>query len=463
VLDTGIYIREKLEIFSVSPFFIVNMNKKGLSPFCYFGQMGTDLFVFVIMISMIIKPKVRANICMNAHPAGCAKETQRQIDYVKSQKKKRGIGVNSVNRDRPFFALVLGCSTGYGLASRITAAFEFGADTIGVSFEREPMEGKTASPGWYNNLAFDKAAKKEGLYSKTFNADVYAHETRQLIIDEILKTGKKIDLVIYSVASSMRVDPDTKQVYHSSVKTQKTYYSGWGINILQDCLVDGESEIATQEDIDESVKVMGGEDWKLWITSLLKADVLAEGCKTMAYSYIGPVESYPIYRDGTIGFAKRHLEDTGRELNKLLDEKLGGQAFISVNKGVVTRSSAVIPVISLYLSVVFKIMKEKGIHEDCIMQMDRLFAEKMYCINNKKQEGQTFKIPVDADNRIRLDEYELREDVQTLAAKLMQDVDEENFHELSDVAGYVHDFYAVNGFDIEGIDYTKDIDVMNIE
>lgn len=408
---------------------------------------------------MIIKPKVRANICMNAHPVGCAKETLRQIDFVKSQRIKRGIAANG---DRPLFALVLGCSTGYGLASRITAAFEFGADTIGVSLEREPMEGKTASPGWYNNRAFDRAAENEGLYAKTFNADVYAHETRQQVIDEIKRTGRKIDLVVYSVASSIRVDPDTKQVYHSSVKTQKTYYSGWGINILQDCLVDGESDIATQEDIDESVKVMGGEDWKLWITSLLNADVLAAGCKTMAYSYIGPVESYPIYRDGTIGFAKRHLEDTGRELNELLNNSIGGQSFVSVNKGVVTRSSAVIPVISLYLSVVFKIMKEKGIHEDCIMQMDRLFAEKMYTGEHNVKEGQTFKVPVDSENRIRLDEYELREDVQTLAAKLMQDVDENNFHELSDVAGYVHDFYAVNGFDVEGVDYTQDVDVMDI-
>jgi len=424
---------------------------------------GTDLFVFVIMISMIIKPKVRANICMNAHPAGCAKETQRQIDFIKKQKVKRGIEVNS--GDRPSFVLVLGCSTGYGLASRITAAFEFGADTLGVSFEREPAEGKTASPGWYNNLAFDKAAKDEGLYSVTLNADVYAHETRRKVIEEIKKQGKKIDLVVYSIASSMRTDPDTGITYQSCVKTQKTYYSGWGINILQDCLVDGESDIATQEDIDNSVKVMGGEDWNLWINQLMEADVLAEGCRTMAYSYIGPVGSYPIYRDGTIGHAKRHLEETGRKLNELMDKIIGGQAFVSVNKGVVTRSSAVIPVISLYLSVVFKIMKEKGIHEDCIMQMDRLFTEKMYTEEMRKkmkQEGQTFKIPVDSENRIRLDEYELREDVQSSVAELMEEIDEDNFHELSDVKGYIHDFYAVNGFDIEGIDYTQDVDVMGI-
>lgn len=405
---------------------------------------------------MIIKPKVRANICMNAHPVGCEKETQRQIDFCKAQKVARSIKSVKEGGDGPKLVLVLGCSTGYGLATRIAAAFEFGADTIGVSFEREPVEGKTASPGWYNNRAFDKAATGERLYARTYNADVYSHQTRQLVIDEVKRLGRKIDLVVYSIASSVRTDPDTGVVYQSSVKTQKTYYSGWGINILQDCLVDGESEIASDEDIKNSVKVMGGEDWNLWITQLMNADVLAEGCRTMAYSYIGPVESYPIYRDGTIGHAKKHLEETGRQLNILLKKNLNGAAFISVNKGVVTRSSAVIPVISLYLSVVFKIMKEKGIHEDCIQQMDRLMAEKLYIGENHR----IAENPVDSENRIRLDEYELREDVQTLAAKLMQDVDEENFHELSDVAGYVHDFYAVNGFDIPGVDYTADVDVM---
>lgn len=404
---------------------------------------------------MIIKPKVRANICMNAHPSGCAKETERQIEYCKNQKINRKIDILSDNAKHPKHVLVLGCSTGYGLASRITAAFEYDAETVGVSYEREPVEGKTASPGWYNNLAFDQAAQKKGLKSKTYNLDVYANESRRIIIQDAKERGVKYDLVIYSIASSIRKDPKTGIVYESSVKTQKTYYSGWGINILQDCLVDGESEIATEQDIVNSVKVMGGEDWKLWITQLLEAGVLAEGCLTLAYSYIGPEKSYPIYRDGTIGHAKRHLEETGNQLNQLLNSKIGGQAFISVNKGVVTRSSAVIPVISLYLSVLFKVMKEKNIHEDCIMQMDRLFAEKLYG-------GQTFDIPVDSQRRIRLDEFELREDVQTEVTEIMEKIEEDNFHELSDVKGYVHDFYAANGFDIEGIDYTQDVDVMDI-
>lgn len=407
---------------------------------------------------MIIKPKVRANICMNAHPQGCAKETENQIEYAKSQKIKRGIKSVSECGKGPKFVLVLGASTGYGLASRITAAFEYGADTIGLSFEKEPLENKTATPGWYNNLAFDRAAKAEGLISETFNADVYSHQTRKMVIEEAKKLGRKFDLVIYSIASSMRTDPDTGEVYQSCVKTQDCYYKGWGINILQDCLVDGESEIATEEDIRNSVKVMGGEDWNLWISQLLEADVLAPGCRTLAYSYVGPVESYPIYRDGTIGHAKKHLEETSHKLSKLLAEKLGGSAFISINKGVVTRSSAVIPVISLYLSVLFKIMKEKGIHEGCIEQMDRLFAERLYT----GADNAAGKVPVDENGRIRLDEEELRDDVQKEAAILMAQANDDNFHDICDVKGYVHDFYAVNGFDIEGVDYTKDIPVDKI-
>lgn len=407
---------------------------------------------------MIIKPKVRANICMNAHPLGCAKETERQIEYAKAQKIKRSVKDKEHGGKGPKFVLVLGASTGYGLASRITAAFEYGADTIGLSFEKEPLENKTATPGWYNNLAFDRAAKAEGLFSETFNADVYSHQTRKMVIEEAKKLGRKFDLVIYSIASSMRTDPDTGEVYQSCVKTQDCYYKGWGINILQDCLVDGESEIATEEDIRNSVKVMGGEDWNLWISQLLEADVLAPGCRTLAYSYVGPVESYPIYRDGTIGHAKKHLEETSHKLNKLLSEKIGGSAFISINKGVVTRSSAVIPVISLYLSVLFKIMKEKGIHEGCIEQMDRLFAERLYT----GADNAAGKVPVDENGRIRLDEEELREDVQKEAAILMAQANDDNFHDICDVKGYVHDFYAVNGFDIEGVDYTKDIPVDKI-
>lgn len=392
---------------------------------------------------MEIKPKVRGNICYNSNPEGCAKETRKQIDFARQRKLERSIKTVAEGGKGPKAVLVIGCSTGYGLASRITAAFEYGASTIGVSYEKLPTDLKTATPGYYNNNTFDQEAKAAGLFARTFNADAFAHETRQMVIEAAKSAGLKFDLVIYSLASSVRTDPDTKQVYQSTVKTQKTYYSGWGINILQDCLVDGESEVATEEDIFNTVKVMGGEDWQLWIEQLTAGGVLAEGCTTLAYSYIGPVQSYAIYRDGTIGAAKRHLEQTAKALNTQLKNTLNGSAYISVNKGVVTRSSAVIPVISLYLSVLFKIMKEKGIHEGCMEQMDRLFAERLYTgpDNSKAQ------IPTDDANRIRLDELELRPDVQEEATRLMAEIDENNFHELSDVAGYIKDFYAVNGFE----------------
>ena len=392
---------------------------------------------------MSIKPKVRGNICMNAEPDGCERETLRQIEFARSRKQERGIKSYREGGEGPCFVLVIGCSTGYGLASRITAGFEYGADTIGVSFEKEATEIRTATPGFYNNAAFDKFAASSSLYSKTFNIDAFSHEAKNAVIRAAKEAGRKFDLIIYSVASSVRVDPDTHKVYHSVVKTQDCYYKGWGINILQDCLMDGETEIASKEDIKNTVKVMGGEDWQLWIEALLKADVLAKGCRTLAYSYIGPKESYPIYRNGTIGHAKVHLERTARALNEKLKTACGGQAFVSVNKGVVTRSSAIIPVISLYLSVLFKIMKEKGIHEDCNQQMDRLFAERLYTGKNSAPA----KVPVDQKGRIRLDEFELREDVQKEAAELMAKINEDNFHELSDVKGYIHDFYAINGFE----------------
>ena len=393
---------------------------------------------------MSIKPKVRANICMNADPDGCKRETLRQIEFANSRKNARKLKSYKEGGFGPKFVLVIGCSTGYGLASRIAASFEYGADTIGVSFEKEATDLRTATPGFYNNQAFDQASVNAGLISRTFNIDAFSHDAKKIVIEEAKKLGRKFDLVIYSLASSVRVDPDTHEVYQSVVKTQDCYYKGWGINILQDCLMDGESEIATEEDIKNTVKVMGGEDWQLWIDQLASAGVLAQGCRTLAYSYIGPKESYPIYRDGTIGHAKAHLEQTAKKLNSQLSELLGGAAYISVNKGVVTRSSAVIPVISLYLSVLFKIMKEKGIHEDCNQQMDRLFAERLYTGSNCAPGI----VPVDEKGRIRLDELELREDVQKQAAELMAKVNEENFHELTDVKGYIHDFYAINGFEV---------------
>ena len=398
---------------------------------------------------MIIKPMVRSSICINAHPAGCAKETENEIAYIKAQKTKRGIKGAKEGGAGPKTVLVLGCSTGYGLASRIVAAFEYGADTIGVSFEKAGTETKGGTPGWYNNAAFDRAAKKEGLASVTLNADAFADETRARVIDEVKKLGAKFDLIIYSLASPVRTDPDTKVLYKSVIKPRGKSYSGKCIDIMSETLKESSAEPATEEEIASTIKVMGGDDWRRWIKQLSDAGVLAQGCRTIAYSYIGPELSHAIYRDGTIGTAKLDLEKAALDLDKELKSSLGGGAYISVNKGLVTRSSAVIPIISLYLSILFKVMKEKGTHEGCIEQMERLFTERLYTADAA--------VPTDSEHRIRIDDLELADDVQKKCLERMKSVTQENLRELCDLEGYKHDFLAANGFDIAGVDYDKDV------
>ncbi len=402
---------------------------------------------------MIIKPMIRSNICINAHPVGCAKETERQIAYIKAKKAERAVKSVREGGAGPKTALVLGCSTGYGLASRITAAFEYGADTIGVSFEKAATETKGGTPGWYNNKAFDRAAKEAGLTSITFSADAFSHETRRLVIDEVKKLGKKIDLIIYSLASPVRTDPDSGVLYKSVIKPQGKPYSGLTIDMLTNSLKESSAEPATEQEVADTVKVMGGADWKLWIEQLNAAGVLAEGCCTVAYSYIGPALSHAIYRDGAIGAAKKNLEATGRALDAALQTSLGGRAFVSINKGLVTRSSAVIPIISLYLSVLFKVMKEKGTHEGCIEQMERLFTERLYT--------ESKEVPVDEAGRIRIDDWELDPAVQDEVEKRMAAVTDANIAELGDIAGYKHDFLITNGFDVEGVDYAREVTRMD--
>lgn len=406
---------------------------------------------------MIIKPMIRSNICINAHPVGCAKETENQIAYVKAKKSERGIKTAAEGGKGPKNVLVLGCSTGYGLASRIVAAFEYGADTIGVSFEKAATETKGGTPGWYNNEAFDRAAKNAGLVSKTFSADAFSHETRKLVIDEAKKLGKKFDLVIYSLASPVRTDPDTGVLYKSVIKPQGKPYSGMAIDILTDSLKESSAEPATEQEVADTVKVMGGDDWRIWIKQMMDAGVLADGCRTIAYSYIGPELSHAIYRDGAIGQAKKDLEQAGLDIDKELSAALGGNAYVSINKGLVTRSSAVIPIISLYLSILFKVMKEKGTHEGCIEQMERLFAERLYT----GADNSAGTVPVDSEHRIRIDDWELEPDVQKEVEKRMADVTNENLAELGDLAGYKHDFLATNGFDVDGVDYTREVTKMD--
>ena len=396
----------------------------------------------------VIKPMIRSNICINAHPVGCAKDTEHQIDFAIAQKAKLGIKSAKEGGYAPQNVLVLGCSTGYGLASRITAAFEYGANTIGVSFEKEPTVTKGGTPGWYNNKAFDRAAEKAGLKSVTFNADAFSDECRQTVIDEAKKQGVKFDLVIYSLASPVRTDPDTKVMYRSVIKPVGKPYGGWAIDMMTEKLSTLEAQPAEGDDIPNTVKVMGGEDWERWIKYLSEAGVLAEGARTVAYSYIGPKYSQPIYRDGTIGAAKKDLEARAKNIDATL-KKIGGAAFVSVNKALVTRSSSVIPVIMLYLGCLFLVQKKAGTHEGCKEQIDRLFRERLYTADKK--------VPTDSEGRIRIDDLELKPEIQAEIDKHMEAINNDNVREHIDIEGIRKDFLNINGFAVDGVDYEKDI------
>ena len=391
---------------------------------------------------------IRSNICINAHPIGCAKETENQINYVKAQKAKRGTKTLAEGGYAPKTVLVLGCSTGYGLASRITAAFEYGADTIGVSFEKEASQTKGGTPGWYNNLAFDKNAKAAGLKTVTFNADAFSDECRATVIQQIKDWGTKVDLVIYSLASPVRTDPDTKVLYKSVIKPIGEVYAGPSLDMMTGKIGHMEAQPAEGDDIPNTVKVMGGEDWERWIKQLSEAGVLTDDCRTLAYSYIGPSLSHAIYRDGTIGEAKKDLEARAKNIDAVLKAK-GGAAYVSVNKALITRSSSVIPIITQYIGVLFKIMKAKGTHEGCIEQMERLFAERLYTADKK--------VAVDESGRIRMDDWEMDASVQAEVDKIMPKVTEETVNEFVDMDAIRHDFLAINGFDIAGVDYEKDV------
>ena len=396
----------------------------------------------------VIKPMIRSNICINAHPIGCAKETENQINYVKAQKAKRGTKTLAEGGYAPKTVLVLGCSTGYGLASLITAAFEYGADTIGVSFEKEASQTKGGTPGWYNNLAFDKNAKAAGLKTVTFNADAFSDECRATVIQQIKDWGTKVDLVIYSLASPVRTDPDTKVLYKSVIKPIGEVYAGPSLDMMTGKIGHMEAQPAEGDDIPNTVKVMGGEDWERWIKQLSEAGVLTDDCRTLAYSYIGPSLSHAIYRDGTIGEAKKDLEARAKNIDAVLKAK-GGAAYVSVNKALITRSSSVIPIITQYIGVLFKIMKAKGTHEGCIEQMERLFAERLYTADKK--------VAVDESGRIRMDDWEMDASVQAEVDKIMPKVTEETVKEFVDMDAIRHDFLAINGFDIAGVDYEKDV------
>jgi len=389
---------------------------------------------------MIIEPKMRGFICLTSHPEGCRKSVLNQIDYIQS---KGPI-------DGPKNVLVIGASTGFGLASRITSAFGSNAATLGVFFEKPPQEGKPASPGWYNSAAFHDAASSAGLFAKSINGDAFSTEVKTKAIDIIKADMGKIDLVIYSLASPLRTHPVTGVVHRSVLKPISNSFTNKTVDFHTGAVSTITIEPCNEEDIANTVAVMGGEDWEMWMDALLEADVLAENAKTVAYSYIGPALTEPVYRKGTIGAAKDHLEATAFHISDKL-KGLHGKAFVSVNKALVTQASSAIPVIPLYISLLYKVMKEKGIHEGCIEQIQRLFQERLYA---------NAEIPTDEKGRIRVDDWEMREDVQKSVAELWEKSDSESLALIGDLPGYKSDFLNLFGFGFEGIDYSADANEM---
>jgi len=392
---------------------------------------------------MQIKPMIRNNLCLNAHPAGCAANVQNQIEYAKKNL--------SPENNSPKLALVIGCSNGYGLASRISAAFGYRAVTVGLSFENEPTEKRTGTPGFYNNEAFDRRAEKEKLVSITLNGDAYSDEikieTAKAVKQAAAKAGipAKIDLLVYSLASPVRTDPKTRVMYKSVIKPIGAPYSGKTLNMMDGTFGVAEAGPASEDEIFNTVKVMGGEDWQLWMDALDSEGLLSPQTRAVAYTYIGPELSWAIYKNGTIGKAKEDLERACREINQKFAQKKIFGAWVSVNKALVTRSSAVIPIIPFYISCLFKVMKEMGIHEGCIEQIVRLYRGRLYT-----SDGQ---VPVDGENRIRIDDWEMRDDVQKAVTDRMKIVTPENVFTETDVSGFKHDFLEVHGFDVSGVDY----------
>ncbi|ADK30832.1 enoyl-ACP reductase FabV [Brachyspira pilosicoli] len=391
---------------------------------------------------MIVAPKILNNICTTAHPLGCRKEVENQINYVKSKGK---IKSNVKN------ALILGSSGGYGLASRIAIAYGLGAKTMGVSLEKAATERRTATPGWYNNMAFSEFAKRDGIEELSLNLDAFLNASKEEVIKEAKKFfDGKIDLFIYSLAAPVRTDEKTGTLYRSALKPIGKKYEGMGIDFMTEELLNVSIEPANDDDIKNTVKVMGGEDWELWTNALLEADMLAENAINIAYSYIGPEITKAVYREGTIGRAKDDIESTAHRLDKNMQKKINGHAYISVNKAVVTRASSVIPTVPLYIGILFKIMKAKGLHEGCIEQMYRLLSDKLYNGGD---------IPLDSVNRIRLDDWELKKDVQEEVLNAWKILNQDNLKELADMSMFRKDYMNMHGFEVEGIDYSKDVEI----
>lgn len=389
---------------------------------------------------MIIKPKIRGFICTTTHPVGCEANVKEQIAYTKAQ----GPIENAPKR-----VLVVGSSSGYGLSSRITAAFASGAATIGVFFEKPGTEKKTGTAGFYNAAAFEKLAHQAGLYAKSLNGDAFSDQAKQKAIELIKQDLGQIDLVVYSLASPVRKMPDSGEVVRSALKPIGATYTATAVDTNKDIIIEASVEPASEQEINDTITVMGGQDWELWMQALDDAGVLAEGCKTVAYSYIGTELTWPIYWDGALGRAKMDLDRAAQALNEKLAAKQG-RANVAVLKSVVTQASSAIPVMPLYIAMVFKKMREEGIHEGCMEQIYRLFSQRLY-----KNDG--LAPETDDHNRLRLDDWELREDIQQHCRELWPQITTENLKTLTDYELYKEEFLKLFGFGVEGVDYDADV------
>ena len=395
---------------------------------------------------MIIEPVIKGVVARSAHPYGCQQAVRKQIDYVKQANPIVG-GAKRV--------LVLGASSGFGLASRIAHTFGGAqADTIGVSFERGPSEKGVGSAGWYNNIFFKQEAEQAGRIATNIVGDAFSQQVRQQVIEAIKNDlGGKVDLVVYSLATGVRPNPETGEMWRSVIKTTGKPVVGPTLNLETDSLAEMTVETATEQEIADTVKVMGGEDWASWIECLTEAGVLAQGCRTVAYSYIGPEVTYPIYHHGTLGRAKVHMHNTAEVLNSQLAD-IGGQAHVAVCKALVTKASVFIPAFTPYILALFKVMKQNGTHEGCIEQMQRLFNARFY------NEG---GVETDEQRLIRMDDWELAPEVQQQVSEIMADMNADNFTQLGDYTGYKQDFMELNGFGFAEVDYQQDISLESLQ
>ena len=389
---------------------------------------------------MIIKPKVRGFVCVTAHPTGCAAHIQQQIDHVKSK---------GPIKQGPKNVLVIGASTGYGLASRVTASFGSGAATLGVFYERPSEEGRPATPGWYNSIAFTRAARAAGYYAENINGDAFSEAIKQQTLAMIARDMGPIDLVVYSLASPRRTHPKTGAVHKSVLKPLGAPYTNKTVDTDKAIVSEVTIDSATEMEATDTVAVMGGEDWEMWIQALADAKLLAPGATAVAYSYIGPVHTWPVYKDGTIGAAKVDLERAAMAINAKLAAHGNGRAFISVNKALVTQASSAIPVVPLYIAILYKVMKAKGTHEGCIEQMQRLFATQLY--NGSK-------LQFDGAGRVRIDDWEMRPEIQDAISAIWPQVTTENLATLTDIAGYQTEFLKLFGFGLPGVNYDAEVE-----